>query len=365
MDERRIIGLDLGIASEHTARVLSGEGKVVAKRKAVPTIESLSALEAAALEGAPPETVLEVVMEPTGPAWLPIAVFFISRGHKVFRVPSAKAHDMRRYFSRHAKSNSIDADALAKLAIIDPDGLRLLELNGADEAALDRRVRACDRLTQDASLHKVRLKDLVRQLLPMTPLTGDIGAADLAVLERWADPHDLVKAGKARLTRVIAADSHGHRRPGAPKSGWPQPRLPSSSMASTPASPSPTWRPRWPPKCDFSRTIEAELASHEKAREDRYRSVDPRDGPQPAGHQDGGRSRTGGDHGTSGAVPDRGPLPLLHGPRPQGVRDGQHRPQGPGHVQGRQRAPTHHADPCCGLGQESRTPNWPGSTTCR
>ena len=122
MDERRIIGLDLGIASEHTARVLDGKGKVVAKRKAVPTTESLSALEGAALDGAPPGTVLEIVMEPTGPAWLPIAVFFISRGHRVFRVPSAKAHDMRRYFSRNAKSNGIDADALAKLAIIDPDG---------------------------------------------------------------------------------------------------------------------------------------------------------------------------------------------------------------------------------------------------
>jgi hypothetical protein len=49
MEERRIIGLDLGIASEHTARVLSGDGKVVAKRKAIPTTESLSALEVAAL----------------------------------------------------------------------------------------------------------------------------------------------------------------------------------------------------------------------------------------------------------------------------------------------------------------------------
>ena len=46
-------------------------------------------------------------------------------------------------------------------------------------------------------------------------------------------------------------------------------------MASTPASPSLTWRPRWPPKCDFSRPSKAELASHEEVREDRYRSVDP------------------------------------------------------------------------------------------
>ena len=275
MEQRRIIGLDLGIASEHTARVLSGDGKVVAKRKAVPTIESLSTLEAAALEGAPPNTVLEVVMEPTGPAWLPIAVFFISRGHKVFRVPSAKAHDMRRYLSRHAKSNSIDADALARLAIIDPDGLRLLELNGADEAALDRRVRACDRLTQDAALHKVRLKDLVRQLLPMTPLTGDIGMADLAVLEHWSDPRDLVKAGKARLTRIIAAASHGHQ--GATRATeW---------LAAAHAA-----LELYGEHCGVAfadlaaevgteirllRAIEAELVSHEEAREERYRAVDP------------------------------------------------------------------------------------------
>ena len=71
--------------------------------------------------------------------------------------------------------------------------MRPLELDGPDAAALDRRVRACDRLTHEATLHKVRLKDLVRQLLPMTPLTGDIGAADLAILERWADPRVLVK----------------------------------------------------------------------------------------------------------------------------------------------------------------------------
>ena len=275
MDERRIIGLDLGIASVHTARVLSGDGKVVAKRKAFPTTESLSALEAAALEGAPPGTVLEIVMEPTGPAWLPIAVFFISRGHKVFRVSSAKAHDMRQYFSRHAKSNSIDADALAKLAIVDPEGLRLLELNGADEAALDRRVRACDRLTQDASLHKVRLKDLVRQLLPMTPLTGDIGAADLAVLERWADPHDLVKAGKARLTRVIAANSHGQQNAGRAEE-WlaaaqgslelygEHPGVAFADLAAEVAT-----------EVRLLQTIEGELASHEEVREYRYRSVDP------------------------------------------------------------------------------------------
>lgn len=75
--------------------------------------------------------------EPTGPAWLPVAVFFTARGHRVFRVSSAKAADLRRIFSRHAKSNGIDADTLARLPLVDPAGLHPLELPGAEAAALD------------------------------------------------------------------------------------------------------------------------------------------------------------------------------------------------------------------------------------
>src|SRR5690348_949303 len=114
---------------------------------------------------------------PTGPAWLPIAVFFDRRGHDVYRVSSAKAADLRRFLRRHAKSNGIDAETLARIPLADPGGLQRLELPGAAAAALDRRVRACARLTQAAAEHKTRIKDLVRQLMPVTPLTGDIGQA--------------------------------------------------------------------------------------------------------------------------------------------------------------------------------------------
>ena len=192
MEARRIIGLDLGIASEHTARVLDEGGRTVAKRRALPTVESLTTLEQAALEGAPPDTALEVVMEPTGPAWLPIAVFFTSRGHRVFRVPSAKAHDMRRYFSRNAKSNTIDADALAKLAILDPGGLRPLVLDTAVQASLDRRVRACDRLTQQVGLAEVPGERGHGQELADQVLDPDLVEADL-LREAVAGPHPPVE----------------------------------------------------------------------------------------------------------------------------------------------------------------------------
>lgn len=191
-------------------RVLDETGEEVCRRRCEPTVASLTAVEQAALAGAPAGTRLEVVFEPTGPAWLPVAVFFTARGHLVFRVSSAKAADLRRFLSRHAKSNGIDADTLARLPLIDPRGLQPLVLPDERRAALDRRVRAADRLTRLAAEHKVRIKDLVRQLMPVSPLTGDLGRADLAVLERWADPRALLEAGPARLTAVIVKASHGH-----------------------------------------------------------------------------------------------------------------------------------------------------------
>src|SRR5450755_507877 len=86
---RRLVGIDLGIASRHSVRVLEADGQVVCRSSCVPTVESLSAVERAALAGAPEGTRLAVVFEPTGPAWLPVAVFFARRGHAVFRVSSA------------------------------------------------------------------------------------------------------------------------------------------------------------------------------------------------------------------------------------------------------------------------------------
>ena len=51
----------------------------LANRKAHPTVESLTEVERSELAGCPLGTRLEVIVEPTGPAWLPIAVFFITR----------------------------------------------------------------------------------------------------------------------------------------------------------------------------------------------------------------------------------------------------------------------------------------------
>ncbi|HVC67883.1 MAG TPA: IS110 family transposase [Acidimicrobiales bacterium] len=275
MAGRRLVGIDLGIASAHTVRVLDETGQTVAKRKCWPTVASLTEIETAALAGAEEGCRLEVIMEPTGPAWLPIAVFFGSRGHAVFRVSAAKASDLRKFFSRHTKTNGIDADTLARLGIVDAAGLIELSLPDAARASLDRRVRATDRLVAQASVHKVRIKDLVRQVLPMSPLTGDLGVADLAVLERYADPRRLVAAGAKRLTTLIAKASQ-HQLGAERAQRWitaaeaalelygDHPAVAFDDLAAEIAT-----------EVRLLRAIDAELAIHADAREAAYAQVDP------------------------------------------------------------------------------------------
>lgn len=274
-EERRLVGIDLGITSAHTVRVLTGEGREVCRRRCSPTVASLEAIEQAALDGAAPGTRLEVVVEPTGPAWLPVAVFFDRRGHTVHRVSSAKAADLRRFLSRHAKSNGIDAETLARLPLIAPAGLRPLELPDRMRAALDRRVRATDRLTQAATEHKVRIKDLVRQLLPMSPLR-DLSQADVAVLEATGgDPHQLLALEPDRLTTLIAEASHGHLGAERTQEWLDAAEAALALYGDHPAFPAGALAEEVRSEVRLLTATQVELARHAAAREQAYHRVDP------------------------------------------------------------------------------------------
>jgi transposase len=133
-EANRVIGLDLGVTSQHSAVVIDATGRVRARRRVSSTAASLGELEQVALADAAQGATLTVVIEPTGPMWLPIAVYFGRRGHTVVRVSSAKAADLRRFLSRHAKSNGIDAETLARMPTLAPSGLHPVELPAAERA---------------------------------------------------------------------------------------------------------------------------------------------------------------------------------------------------------------------------------------
>lgn len=277
MTNRRIVGIDLGIASAHTVVVIDENIEVLARRRCRPTRESLEVIEAAALDGAPEGTVLEVIIEPTGAAWLPVAVFFCRRGHVVHRVSSAKASALRRFLSQHAKANSIDAEALARLAIVDPGGLQRLVLPEGAQASLDRRVRAADRLTQSATLHKQRLRELARQTMPMLgeAITGEMAMADVAVLERYGDPRVMLRAGRARLNALIHKASRGHHGVERADAWLAVARSAVDLYGDDPAVPFADLAAEMATEARLLRAVLAERDGHAQHREAAYRQVDP------------------------------------------------------------------------------------------
>jgi hypothetical protein len=248
MDDRRLVGIDLGITSAHTVRVLDGGGTTVRRRKAVPTVASLTEVERAALAGAAPGTGLEVVVEPTGPAWLPIAVFFGARGHTVYRVSSAKAHDLRRVRSRHAKAGGIDADTWrgcrCRPGRVAPAAAAGCARGGAGPP------RARDRSAHPPGRH---------------PQAAHQGPGRPAAAGQPADrPARQGRPGGAGTLRHAADAGRRSHPPGPPDPGdlpWPAGRRPRRPVAggrpgrpgvvrrTTRRSPSPTWPPRSKPRC--------------------------------------------------------------------------------------------------------------------
>src|SRR5918994_390819 len=146
---------------------------------------------------------------------------------------------------------------------------------GTPRPALDRRVRATDRLTQAAATHKRRLKDLVRQLLPCSPLAGELGQADLAVLERYADPRTLLAAGRARLARLIAKASNGQQAGRRAEQWLTAAKAALELYGDHPAIAFPELAAEVATEVRLLRATQAELELHAGQREACYQRVDP------------------------------------------------------------------------------------------
>jgi transposase len=277
VETRRIVGIDLGVTSEHTVVVIDATTTVLCRRRCRPTRESFETIEAAALAGAPEGTVLEVVIEPTGAAWLPVAVFFGRRGHVVYRVSAAKASALRKFLSEHTKANSIDAASLARVAVVDPKGIIPLELAEGPQASLDRRVRAADRLTDASTRHKQRIRELARQVMPAIDdvIGGELAICDVAVLERYGDPRALLRAGRSRLGFLITRASRGHHGNERAEAWLAVARSALDLYGEDPAVAFEDLAAEMASEARLLRAVLEEQRTHAKAREDAYAKVDP------------------------------------------------------------------------------------------
>lgn len=194
----RTIGIDLSTKGEHKAVAVDERGHFVSPILHFRTDPAslMRLLEVAQEDN--PDRQLQAVMEPTGMAWFPVAVFLIRQGVVVYLVNSQQVADLRRYYKKHAKSDRVDARVLAKLPIVDDEKLHRLELSDPEALACQRGCKQLDRLMKQHTACKNRLIALDRFAWPGledTVFSDPFSPAAFWFRQHWYDPLRVHQAG--------------------------------------------------------------------------------------------------------------------------------------------------------------------------
>jgi transposase len=196
------VGVDIACRSPHHAACADETGKLLWSGYRFRTdVGELEALWAR-LPGDVEEVM--VVMEPTRNAWVPLAAWFRRQGAVVVLVPSEQSADLRDYFSKHTKTDRLDAELLARLPVLHPEGLHLAEALGPGDP-LKRAVKIRAGLVHRRSTAMARLDALLEILGPgWTDALGTrMTQTTFKFLAAYANPHQVKRLGAARLARWL------------------------------------------------------------------------------------------------------------------------------------------------------------------
>ncbi|MFC0450779.1 IS110 family transposase [Rhodococcus jostii] len=171
---------------------------------------------------------LTVVVEPTRNAWIVLAEWFRRHGARVVMVPTTQSADLRKCYSKHTKNDRIDSELLARLPLLHPEGLRGYSGQGPADS-LRRLVKQRSTMVKRRVAVYARLDALVELLGPAwyAVLGFNFGIAALEFLARYADPHAVIRLGRARLTRFLIARPAVRGATITPPGSSPRPERPS------------------------------------------------------------------------------------------------------------------------------------------
>lgn len=179
----RTIGIDLGVRGPHKAVIADEGGRYVSSIltfRTTPTALHQLLVEA---QHDNADGRVQAVLEPTGMAWFPVAVFLSHAGAKVFLVNSQQVADLRRFYKKHAKSDRIDCRVLAKLPLVNRENLHALALPGAVRLACQRGCKQLEREMQQIVATQNRLIALDRFAWP--GLEAEVFADRFSPACRW------------------------------------------------------------------------------------------------------------------------------------------------------------------------------------
>jgi transposase len=206
--DTRIIGIDLAVKAAHKAIVLDQtSNRFVSKLITFHTDPAeMGRVLAAARADAADDVQVVAVMEATGMSWYSVGVYLHRHGVEVYRVNGQQVADLRRVYTRHAKSDRIDARVLARLVLVCPDRLHRCSFPAGPQMALQRACREVALLKEQVIADKNRL--LATDRFAWLGLSDIVSAYDDAacwVREQWYDPWRVVQAGEAAVTAAWCA----------------------------------------------------------------------------------------------------------------------------------------------------------------
>ena len=204
------VGIDIAVRAPHQASVANEVGVFAfSGHRFRTTTEDLERLWARLPATTDPGEV-EVIMEPTRNAWVPLAAWFRRKGATVFLVPPERSADLRAYYAKHTKSDRIDSRLLARLPMLHPDGLHAETGLGPGDR-LRRATKLHDTLTMRRSQNLARIDALLEILGPgwHAALSGDLAnKTPLRFLAAgYADPHTVKRLGVTRIARFLSRHS--------------------------------------------------------------------------------------------------------------------------------------------------------------
>jgi hypothetical protein len=131
-------------------------------------------------------------------------------GETAYLVDPTKCSDLRKFYHRHTKTDSIDALATARLPLTDRN-LRAVWVGTAEQESLRRLCRLSWKLTEQMCNHKRRLTTMLEMILPGVGTVWKNVYCNSARLfyRRYLNPARARRLGRRRLAQILRRRAWG------------------------------------------------------------------------------------------------------------------------------------------------------------
>lgn len=204
------IGIDLGVKAQSHAQIRDEYGEKLGHNYAFHiNKESLDRLCAEVKEYASSADKIRFIVEATGMAWFPVAIYGKTHSCEVVRVKAHKVHDLRKVYSRHRKNDKVDAKTLAMMPVVDREGIQEVYLASAKTFGLTRRCRQRERLVNHLTAQKNRIQSLLDWSFPglMECFTDPFGDVAKMFYRHYTNPFVVQKMTPEDLAESLSAIS--------------------------------------------------------------------------------------------------------------------------------------------------------------